>query len=216
LRRKSTQGNIISLAALYGLIAPLVAVILFSTAHFAERWLAPVMFLVPLSCFLMADLDERSRRVKVFGSIGASIALIVLLARTFVGFMPHLTGKVEHIHIPFHELSRQLSNTLQQSANLHQPGITIVTDDAHIAANIMAWIPGMQFVHLRQVRQSASKGEHIPSQNVMILWDAEKLGEKMPDKFFRFYPSASVMLFESPYLYTKKHPPFILGVGVVP
>jgi 4-amino-4-deoxy-L-arabinose transferase-like glycosyltransferase len=216
VRRKSAGGEILSLAALYGLIAPLLAVIIFGTAHFAERWLAPVLFLIPLSCFLMVNLDEQGRRLKVFGRLGASVALIVLLVRIFVGSMPDLIGKVEHIHIPFHELSRQLSGTLFQRHNSYHAGITIVTDDAHIAANVMAWIPGMRFVHLRQVRQSAAKGENIPSQNVMILWDAVKLGKEMPEKFLRYYPSASVMLFESPYLYATKHPSFVLGVGIVP
>lgn len=215
LRRKSTQGDILSLSAFYGLITPLVAVISLSTAHFAERWLAPVMFLIPLSCFLLTDVEERSLRLKVFGGAGMSIALIVLFARIVIGFMPDLTGKIEHIHIPFRELSRQLSESLQGTDDLYDVDITIVTDDAHIAANVMAWIPGLRFVHLRQVRQSASKGEPIPSQDVIILWDAEKLGKEMPEKFSRFYPSASVMLFEAPYLYATKHPPFVLGVGVV-
>jgi 4-amino-4-deoxy-L-arabinose transferase-like glycosyltransferase len=214
LRNISAQGEILSLATLYGLIAPLVTVVFFGAGHFAERWLAPVIFIIPLSCFLMVDLDEQNRRFKVFGSVCASVALIVLLVRIFIGLTPDLTGKIEHIHIPFHELSRQLSKTLNQPGNPYHPGITIVTDDAHIAANIMAWIPGMRFVHLREVRQSASRGEHIPSQNVMILWDAEKLGKEMPEKFLRYYPSASVMLFEAPYLYAAKHPSYVLGVGV--
>ena len=210
------QAGILSIATLYGLIIPACAVILFGTAHFAERWLAPVMFIIPLSCFLMVDLDMQSRRFKVFGSLGALIALLILLVRIFVGFMPDVAGKVERIHIPFHALSLQLAKALKKSDSPHQPDITVVTDDAHIAANIMAWIPGMRFVHLRQIRQSASKGEHIPSQDVIILWDAEKLGKGIPEKFLRYYPSATAMFFEAPYLYATKHPPFVLGVGFVP
>jgi len=215
-RKKSMQAGILSLATLYGLIIPAFAVILFGTAHFAERWLAPVMFLIPLSCFLMVDLDVQHRRFKVFGSLCALIAVSMLLVRICIGFMPDIAGKIEHIHIPFHELSLQLSKTLTHPDRPYQPGITIVTDDAHIAANIMAWIPGMQYVHLRQVRQSASKGEPIPSQDVIILWDAEKLGKALPEKFLRYYPSASAMLFEAPYLYAPERPPFVLGVGFVP
>jgi hypothetical protein len=215
-RKKSVQAGILSLATLYGLIIPVFTVILFGTAHFAERWLAPVMFLIPLSCFLMVDLDAQRRRFKIFGSLCALIAVSMLLVRICIGFMPDIAGKIEHIHIPFHELSLQLAKTLTQPDRPHQSGITIVTDDAHIAANIMAWIPGMRYVHLRKVRQSASKGEPIPSRNVIILWDAEKLGKGIPEKFLRYYPSASAMLFEAPYLYATERPPFVLGVGFVP
>jgi hypothetical protein len=129
--------------------------------------------------------------------------------------MPDVTGKVEHIHMPFHEISIQLAASLPASERPDRTDLTIVTDDAHIAANIMAWIPGMRFDHLWRVRENALKGNPIPSDNVIILWDAEKLGRETPEKFLRYYPLVRTMFIQAPYLYTKKHPPFVLAIGFV-
>jgi lipopolysaccharide core galacturonosyltransferase RgtB len=215
LRNKSPRAEILSLATLYGMIIPICAVIVFGASHFAERWLAPIMFIIPLACFHLVDLDMQSRRSKVFRGLGVLIALLVLLVRIFIGFMPDVTGKVEHIHMPFHELSVQLSGSLSTSERPDRPDLTIVTDDAHIAANIMAWIPGMRFVHLWKVRENALKRNPIPSNNVIILWDAEKLGRETPEKFLRYYPLVRTMFIQAPYLHAKKHSPFVLAIGFV-
>jgi hypothetical protein len=213
--KKTVIARILTIAVLTGLIIPAFGVILFRAGHFAERWLAPVMFMIPLALFLMVNIDEKDRRFKLFGFLCALTAATILAVRLVIGFMPDMVGKVEHFHIPFRELSPQVAEKLGQLGLPYEEEITIVTDDAHIAANIMAWIPGMRFVHLRNVRKSAAKGKPIPSKDVILLWDAEKLGREIPDKFHDFYPSATEISFEAPYLHSRKHPPFVLGLGIV-
>jgi hypothetical protein len=171
--------------------------------------------MIPLSFFLMINLDEKDRRYKLFGFLCALIAAMILIVRIFIGFMPDAVRKVEHIHIPFRELSLQLAKTLSGPNTPYKGEITIVTDDTHIAANVMAWIPGMRFVHLRSVRKSAAEGKRIPSGDIILLWDAEKLGKTVPEKFLRFYPSATAASFEAPYLHTKRQSPFVLGLGII-
>lgn len=212
-RRRGAPADILTRAVLTGLIIPITGVILFRAGHFAERWLAPVMFMIPLSLFLMVNIDENDRRFKLFGFVCAFTAATVLIVRIVIGFMPDMVRKVEHVHFPFRQLSIQVAKKLDQEGIPFQERITIVTDDAFIAANVMAWIPGMRFVHLRKVRKSASEGKNIPSRDVILLWDAEKLGKAIPDKFLDFYPSATGVSFEAPYLHSRKHAPFVLGLA---
>lgn len=215
-RSKSDDAKILFFASAFGLIIPICVAILIRSPYFAERWLAPIMFLIPLSCFHMVDLNAHSRRLRALRWLAALILLLVLVARIFAGFMPDITGRVERIHIPFQELSVRLSKMLAAPDETPiRKDIAIVTDDAHIAANLMIWMPGIRFVHLWQVRGNKLNGLSIPSQDVIILWNANKLGKDTPGKYLHYYPSVSATSVQAPYLHAKKLPPFVLGIGFV-
>lgn len=208
---QSLEVRAFRLLALYGLAIPLIVVAALRTGHFAERWLAPILFILPLALFSMIRWDMESIRFKAFRYLCVSIGVMVLAARAFIGFAPETAGKVERIHIPFKEVSLQLAGEIRRDGFNDLRGVAIVSDSVHLAANLMVWMPGTKFVPFQSVHRSDLR------KNVVIVWNASKLGRNIPKEFADRFPAAVPLRpIEAPFIRAKKFPPYILGAAIVP
>jgi hypothetical protein len=56
----------------------------------------------------------------------------------------------------------------------------------------------------------------IRTKAKVILWDAGKQGENIPDEFIFKFPSAlPLRTLTAPYLHSTKSPPYALGVALI-
>lgn len=203
--------------SMYGLTIPLLIIPVLKTGHFSERWLAPLLFSLPLAVFSVVDIRAHTRRFKLLGYLCVFIAVTVLAARLFIGFFPDLTGKVERIHTPFRDLSQQLGQELAERGIDDMRNVTIVTHSEFLAANIVACLPGAKFSLLSSDREIV-KGTSRNGTNVLV-WDAVKAAkyreDLLPKKFARHFPSALLLRpLSASYLRSPDVPPFVLGAAL--
>ena len=198
----------------YGLTIPLLIIPVLKTGHFGERWLAPLLFSLPLAVFSEANMHSNYRRFKLLGYLCIFIAVAIPAARSFIGFFPDLSGKVERIHTPFRYVSQQLSQelTLRGIADLRD--VTIITDNEFLAANIVACLPGAKSFLLSSDHRIVKS--MLDSRVKVLLWDATKRGKDVPNEFAREFPSAFPLRpFSASFLHSSKFPPFVLGAALV-
>jgi len=214
------RKNVISVPfcwlSFYGLFLPLIIICFLQVGSFKGRWLAPVFFTLPFTMFSRVNLDMKDIRLKIFGVLCATIVVVVLCIRICAGLMPDQTNKIERIHIPFRDLSLDIRGVLKENGMNDTEGIIIVTDDKHLAANIMAWIPGTRFTSLQSAEADRSLQNSILSQDGILVWNASKLGENIPERYLRLFPSVtSFRLLKAQYIHSKKFKPFVLGIAVI-
>jgi hypothetical protein len=54
-------------------------------------------------------------------------------------------------------------------------------------------------------------------RNVVFVWDASKLGIQIPKHYSYMFPDAiPIGIFDSPYIHSKKLPPYRLGAALIP
>ena len=210
----SPGTNVFRLLSFYGLLIPLCIIIFLHTGTFKGRWLAPVLFTVPLAMFSMVSFELEERRTKLFGFLCIFIAAAILIIRITIGLMPDHT-RAERIHIPFEKLSSDITGLLKDKGVKDIDNISIVTDDEHLAANISAWIPGIKFLPLQSVAEDAALQQEVLSHGGIVVWDTLTLGESVPKKFLKvFHSSGSINLLSAPYIHSKKQT-YVLGVELI-
>jgi 4-amino-4-deoxy-L-arabinose transferase-like glycosyltransferase len=199
---------------LYGLLVPLCVIIVFRTGHFSEKWLAPLLFCIPLALFSRVDIDMNKKRFQVFGYICIVVAVMMFLLRAFIGFcLPDVLGRVERVHTPFRAVSRQLVKELRNRGIITLHDLTIIADSNFLVANIEANIPAAEFMVLKQDTQDKLSRK----RNVVFVWDASELGIQIPKHYSYMFPDAiPIGIFDSPYIHSKKLPPYRLGAALIP
>ncbi len=205
--------------AFYGLMVPLFVIFFLHAGNFSSRWLAPVLFTLPLTVFSFVGMDMRKNEFRFLGYLCIFIAVSVLALRAFVGFFPDAVGKVERIHIPYRALSQQLTEKLKESGINDFRDLAIVADtgDEYIAVNIMASMPATKFVPLRNLMTDSSIREKIVGRGGILVYDISKRGPTTPEKFITAFPSAlPAVTLKAPYLHSLRFPPYVLGAVIVP
>jgi 4-amino-4-deoxy-L-arabinose transferase-like glycosyltransferase len=214
VRRSRPSSSFFGYLVFYGLSLPLFVIVVLRTGHFSERWLAPLLFCVPLAMFSRIEPEPDNTRVKALGYLALIVAVSVFLARSFIGFFPDDAGKVERIHTPFRDISTQLERELGEKGIGDLRGLTIVTDSELLAANIGYCLPGTTIYLADRVRTGGNSGSETKTK--VILWDAGRRGENIPDAFARKYPSARPLgVLRAPYLRASRFPPYALGVALI-
>ncbi len=195
--------------ALYGLIIPVPFIILLRAGHFSERWIAPLMFSLPLAVFSKIGDGWYTSRVKMFGYMCIFVAVSILLVRSVIGFFPDETGKVERIHTPFNSISQQLGKELRnRGIGQH---ITIVAENQFLGVNIMSRLPGSKLFS-----PDGRAGQDRVGAPGVIIWDVSEKGATIPAEFVREFPVAVPLgTFTAPYLHSNKFPPFVLGAALI-
>jgi 4-amino-4-deoxy-L-arabinose transferase-like glycosyltransferase len=200
--------------AIYGLTIPILVITVLRAGHFSERWLAPLLFSLPLAVFSTVDMQANTRRFRLLGYLCIFIAVAILVVRSFIGFFPELAGKVERIHTPFRYVSLQLKQELSERGIDDLRELTIITDNGYLGANMVANLPGAKSF-LTSGHQSIQKGA-AETRAKVLLWDAGKQGVDIPPEFAREFPSAlSLGTFRASFLRSSKFPPFALGAALV-
>ena len=200
----------------YGLTLPILIILVLRTGHFSERWLSPLLFCLPLAVFSEINIQLNNRRFKLLGYLCIFIAVVILAARSFYGFFPDFSGKVERIHTPFSYVSQQLRQELEERGIDDLRDITIITNNDFVAANVAACLPGAKFFIFSRDHRVVKKETLGPGAKV-LLWDvAKEEGEGIPEKYARKFPSAiSLGPFRASFLYSSNFPPFALGAALV-
>jgi lipopolysaccharide core galacturonosyltransferase RgtB len=200
--------------AVYGLTIPFLVISVLRTGHFSERWLAPLLFILPLAVFSAVDTEANIHRFRLLGYLSIFIAVAILVARSFIGFFPDLAGKVERIHTPFSYVSLQLKQELEEKGIDDLRDLTIIANNEFLAANMVSCLPG--------AKSFLTGGAHSMVKDVVktrakvILWDARKQGADVPEEFARQFPSAHPLrTFRASFLRSSKFPPFAIGAALV-
>lgn len=213
--------RLFGLLAMYGLVVPLFVISFLQSGNFSSRWLAPVLFTLPLTLFSLIRMDTRRSELKFFGSLCVVIALSILLGRAFVGFFPDAAGKVEHVHIPYRALSQQLAEKLKESGIDDFHNLAVIADSDRrercIAANIIMWMPETKFVPLRHVLTDSSLREQIAERGGIFAFYDLRLSRQVSRKMLAIFPSAMPpVTLHAPYLRSSTFPPYELGVVIIP
>ena len=199
--------------AVLGTLVPLVTILLFQLGQFKARWLATVMFSIPLACFSLVDFKKNRKLINIFGSCCAAIAVLILLVRGIVGFFPDVIGKRERIHIPFQAVSAELTQRLAGDAG----EMVIISNKKHLIANMMHCLNTHQYVLLND-EISTLNSDNLSAVRMwggIIVWDAWIDGDSIPQYFLETFPSAEQLEpVKVPYLRAKEI--FAMGVAIVP
>lgn len=203
-------------AVLYGLIIPMLFILVLRASYFSERWLAPVYFMIPLAGFSMVNLRANDKRFRHFAFLCAFVAISALAIRVLIGFMPDMTGKAERIHIPFNILSSELKGMLTKHGHHTTKDLSVISNDAYLAANVMTSLPGMKFVPLDKVVEDETLRMDIYRHGGIILWDtSRRAGREAAARILKVFPLSVPLYLKMPYLHSKRLPPYIVGIAII-
>lgn len=152
-------------------LAFLVALMImaFGVTRFQERWLQPLLFLLPIFFFgRIPGVALQARRLKRYARILIVVALLVMAGRAGQMWLGPQFGSHTRLHIPWAALAAQLR------AAGFQDG-TIVASEGLIAGNLRLQFPGVRVV-------STQSAEYVPPARggqCLIAWDAGR-GESLP------------------------------------
>jgi hypothetical protein len=205
--------------AIFGLIGPLIVILLLRTDNFSSRWLAPFLFALPFAIFSALKPDRKTETFRLFGLLCTFITVSVLAVRAFIGFFPDAAGKVERIHIPYKALSQQLIERLGAKGVRDVSNLVIIAEshDDYVAANLMAWIRPKKFVRLRDFASDRSVQDDVMEKGGIFVCHIQGNGIKTLEKFVaEFSPGSSIVMLKSLYLHSQKLPPYVLGAVIIP
>ena len=126
--------------------AAFIAVLLVSplTPMVNPWWLAPVLFLAPLTLFFFIRVEEGT------WSFGAKlmVALVLLLlgSRMVTIRYSALTGMADYRQIPFPAIASQLRTLLESSPSTSGSRIVVIGDDLYLLAHLRLLLPEVQVV----------------------------------------------------------------------
>jgi hypothetical protein len=205
-----------SLAVMATLI-PLATILLLRLGQFRSRWLAPVMFSIPLALFSLVDLGKNRKLTNLFGYSCMAVAISILLIRTMVGFFPDVTGKKERVHIPFEAVSSELTHRLADLQAGDAGDLVMISDRRHLIANMMRWLRSRQYalVNDELVALETNNISAIRKSGGIIVWDASLQGESIPRYFLEIFPGA-IPLEHVRVPYVRSRATFTMGVAIVP
>ncbi len=210
--------EIVRRTALYSLLIGLSVIFFLRTSHFQNRWLAPVLFTLSLGMFSMVRIDLNKGRFKTFGYLCAAVAVIILIVRAFSGFFPDTTRKVERLHIPYQDLSRQIYERLGKKGVIVRNGFALIADseDEYVAANISMRMPETKFIALSDAAGDLSLHKDILYRGGVLVCDVSRHGLKIPMSVSRsLFPGSTVDLVRSSYMRSSTSPPYVLGIVVI-
>ncbi len=203
--------------AVLGTLIPLATILLFRLGQFRARWLAPVMFSIPLALFSLIDLKKNRKLMNLFGYCCMVIAVLILLVRVLVGFFPDVTGKKERIHIPFQAVSAELTRRLADLQLNDNRDRVIISNRHHLIANMMHSLRMRQSVLVDGERSTLEPDSlsAVRMKGGIIVWNASSEGESIPPYFLEIFPSAEPLNpVRVPFVHSKDI--FTMGVAIVP
>ncbi len=203
----SNEYRFFRYVALYALIVPLIVIFIFQVGQFTGRWMAPLLFILPLAFFSFVDIKENNGRLKMIKYLSLTIFFVVFGIRAIIGFFPDITGKSERIHIRFDNLSFELKKALKEKG-IYDNELIFLSDKEFFAANVANNFDGAK-AHLIDNKQIWIENNNATK---ILLWDAKKQGREIPDKFIDLFPSAYFIdIFKIPF----NNSPIEIGVAVV-
>ena len=204
-----------SLAAMATLI-PLATILLLRLGQFRARWLAPVMFSIPLALFSLVDLKKNRRLTNLFGYFCLVIAISIFLIRALIGLTPDLIGKKERVHIPFESVSLVLTHRVASLGAGDVGNMVMISDRQYLVANMMRWLHTNKYVLVDDKHiLDPNKLSAIRRDGGIIVWNASLQGEAIPGYFLDIFP-ALIPLEPIRAPYVRSGEMFSMGVAIVP
>ena len=92
--------------------------------------------------------------------------------------------------------------------------ITIISGNEFLAANVAVWLPGEKKYLLHGDHKIAKR---VSGSGVkLLLWEAAKKGEGIPNEYARDFTSVLLLLpSRASFLHSSNLPPFVLGAALV-
>lgn len=211
----------IRLLAPYGLLVPLAAASFLQAGNFSGRWLAPVLFTLPLMIFSYIDMDTGRGEFRLFRSFCILVAVSILAAKAFVGFLPDVAGKVERVHVPYETLVRELALKLKEKGIDNLDDLSVISNedsrDRVVAANIMALTKIHKFVPLTRVIGDADIRRDIAGGGGIFAFEINRRMNAHAEELISAFPSALPdIVLQSPYLHSSKSRPYVMGIVIIP
>lgn len=189
------------------LVTPLIIIVLLNSAHFSAKWLAPVLFLLPLSLFQYLDLEKGAVRLRNFSWMCSCLVMIVLTARVAIGFLPDTVGKAERTLLSFNKAASVVHKRIKARGIGEMADLTITSDQLYLAVNLALLLPEAKPRHIS-----------LPKLNkpaVLAVWQIKDNHQGIPSNFSNRYPILKLLEpLEIPYLRSKKLQPFKLGLAL--
>ncbi len=183
-------GKFFRRTALWALALPLLAAFLLQAGEFKGRWLAPVLFTLPLALFTTVDVRRTPRRTSLFAGLCLGICVIVFAVRGIGIWLPRAVGPAE-LQVPFAPLSAKLQSTLERKGIRDLSQLPVISDSNFLRANLMIYLP---FRRYHMVQPAWQRNEDLLSlvQNVgaVFVWDVQKEGERLPAPVRAVFPQA--------------------------
>jgi len=109
-----------------------------------DRWLQPLLFVVPLAFFVLlpgASSPRVHRRIVQVAVLAALAILIAISSRAYIG---ERLGKGMRANLPYSQLAAELTRRFPQAD-------TLIGGDKHTAGNLMFQRPGLNVLELSEV-----------------------------------------------------------------
>ncbi|MEJ2184210.1 MAG: glycosyltransferase family 39 protein [Nitrospirota bacterium] len=180
------------------------------------RWLAPVLFTLPLAMFTLVDAGRTVRRNTWLARFALSIAIIVLLVRGVVSFAPDI-GHAKRIHIPYERLSAALEEKLSRRGIGETDALVVISDNLYVPAGVMRYVRLGKFIHFDYYRRFMDEQQRKDAlaRGGLLLWDATVRGNAVPAFMRREFPGAEPLgIINVPYLYSSRER-FALGAALI-
>ncbi len=145
-------------------------VLVLGVAHVKERWMLPVLFLLPLFFFSGAEGSGLGPgRVRWFSRLAMAVAFVALLASGSRAILGPTLGVTTRVNYPFDEVARELSEAASQDPH-------ILTHNAWFAGNLLKRFPGA-----RGYVPGFVLPDPVPETPVLVVWDAVR-NETLPEE----------------------------------
>ena len=155
LRRMMVLAPLVSLAA-----AALFVLVIGATA-FRERWLQPVLLMLPLACFILLEARLDRRRQVALASIGLVLALVAMAALWVRYSFPDIAAKPPYTAAPFDVLADRIGEAGFSRG-------TIIGSRAYVSGNLAFRLP-----EARTLTPEYSRLPIAYPPPFLVVWPAE-------------------------------------------
>ena len=140
--------------------------------HVKERWMIPLLFVVPLYFFSRTGIGEiDGKRVRRYRRLAFSIAGVILIAAGTRALLGPKLGATTRVNYPFDQVASAMADGVPDSSS----GI-ILTHSSWFAGNLLQRFPGSR---------AMVPGFFLPApsevSSILLVWDATK-SDELPEE----------------------------------
>lgn len=157
-----------------------------------DRWMQPLLFSLPLACFMLWPALARPGTVRRILQVAGGVAIVILLALPLRVYLGPALGKNVRAHHPYPELSAELERRFPQVR-------TLVAGDRLAGGNLYFQQPARRTLLLKDILAAQ---EPLQGEVLLVVKSGTEAG--WLERFRHAYPAASVQRqgkIELPYRY---------------
>jgi 4-amino-4-deoxy-L-arabinose transferase-like glycosyltransferase len=205
-------------ALAFGPIALSAAMALLFGFRIKMAWTSPFWVYAPLALLVLWKIDVRSARWRVAGAMTAGLAVLALVIYAGANVArPYTDGTPMRVHFPGPPLAAEVERVWAERA----PGkkLQIVIGDAFEAGSAAYFAKDRPKV---RIDDDPHKSPWVPDAlkreaGAIIVWNATKQGETLPEPFRTRNPDAqTIEVVSLPYLTKADIAPVRIGIAFIP